>query len=163
MVVDTTKGRRVSRSTQSVAVHAPCLHQHGLVELVANRDLWQSDHAHLHLVTPSHFIRTHCDRGTFTVDHKNSNNHNSAHASNFTPISLLYLVLLALNYAIIPCLSGQYVHASTNKRLLALVKEVAKMGLGIGGWILISLTSVAKRSCLSSFGYTFTCYSHPLQ
>ena len=59
-------------------------------------------------------------------------------AAALAPASLLYLVLLALNYAVMPRLSRRYVHPRTNKRSVALAEEVVKMGLGLGGWILTS-------------------------
>ena len=56
--------------------------------------------------------------GTFSVyssamklSHKNS---------DLTPLSILYLLLLALNYAIMPRLSRRFIHPKTNKRSVAL-------------------------------------------
>lgn len=87
--------------------------------------------------------------GTFSVYSsaiKISNNNNSANAIQFTPISILYLILLALNYAIMPRLSKRYIHPSTNKQSVALVEEVVKMSLGMGGWILTSYVTASNSN-----------------
>ncbi|EED90479.1 predicted protein, partial [Thalassiosira pseudonana CCMP1335] len=47
------------------------------------------------------------------------------------PLSMLYLLLLALNYAIMPRLSKRYIHPETNKQSIALVEEIVKMSLTI--------------------------------
>lgn len=75
-----------------------------------------------------------------------SNNNNSAAAAEFTPVSILYLILLALNYAIMPRLSKRYIHPSTNKQSVALVEEVVKMSLGMGGWILTSYFTASENN-----------------
>ncbi|KAL7522768.1 hypothetical protein ACHAWX_007471 [Stephanocyclus meneghinianus] len=49
---------------------------------------------------------------------------------------MLYLLLLALNYAIMPRLSKRYIHPNVDKRSVALAEEVVKMTFGLGGWIL---------------------------
>lgn len=63
------------------------------------------------------------------------------HTSNvsLTPISIMYLLLLAMNYAIVPRLSKRYVHPRTNKRSVALVEEVVKMTMGWGGFVAASM------------------------
>ena len=74
--------------------------------------------------------------GTFSVyssamklSHKNS---------DLTPLSILYLLLLALNHAIMPRLSRRFIHPKTNKRSVALAEELVKMTLGLGGWWVMS-------------------------
>lgn len=79
--------------------------------------------------------------GTFTVYSsaiRTSNN------DALTPSSIAYLILLALNYAIVPRLSRRYVHPGTNKRSVALAEEAVKMGLGMGGWIISSYATAAS-------------------
>jgi UDP-sugar transporter A1/2/3 len=51
---------------------------------------------------------------------------------------VLYLVLLALNYAVMPRLAGRYVHPKTNGKSIALAEEIVKMGLGAAGWVVSS-------------------------
>ena len=60
--------------------------------------------------------------------------HNSSR--QFTPVSLMYLLLLAFNYAIMPRLSKKYIHPKIDKRSVALAEEVVKMGIGFAGWII---------------------------
>jgi UDP-sugar transporter A1/2/3 len=57
-------------------------------------------------------------------------------SSTLTPVSVMYIFLLALNYSIMPRLSKKYVSPKTNKESVALVEEVVKMSMGIGGFIL---------------------------
>lgn len=64
--------------------------------------------------------------------------HNST-TDAFTPLSMLYLLLLALNYAIMPRLSKRYIHPETNKQSVALIEEIVKMSLSAGGWFLTSM------------------------
>lgn len=81
--------------------------------------------------------------GTFTVYSsaiRTSNN------DALTPLSIAYLILLALNYAVVPRLSKRYVHPETNKRSVALAEEAVKMGLGMGGWIISSYASAAASA-----------------
>lgn len=63
--------------------------------------------------------------------------------TDFTPMSVLYLFLLALNYAIMPRLSKRYIHPNTNKQSVALAEEVVKMSLGMGGWIISSYVTAS--------------------
>ncbi len=67
----------------------------------------------------------------------------------FTPLSMMYLLLLALNYAITPRLSKRYIHPSTNKQSVAMIEEVVKMTLGLGGWILTSRADAVASPSLS--------------
>lgn len=62
----------------------------------------------------------------------------------FTPISLMYLLLLALNYAVMPRLSKRYIHPEMDKGSVALAEEVVKMGIGIGGWIMTNWATVCN-------------------
>ena len=73
-----------------------------------------------------------------------SNSNNSVKDTEFTPLSTLYLILLALNYAIMPRLSKRYIHPSTNKQSVALAEEVVKMSLGVGGWIFTSYVAASN-------------------
>jgi UDP-sugar transporter A1/2/3 len=57
-------------------------------------------------------------------------------STTLTPLSVLYLFLLALNYSIMPRISKKYVSPKTNKESVALVEEVVKMSMGIGGFLL---------------------------
>ena len=111
--------------------------------------------------------------GTFSVftsaiqkstSSSNNNIHNAQ--QQFTPVSIMYLLLLALNYAIMPRLSKRYIHPNTNKQSVALVEEVLKMGLGIGGWVLSGYTltkhvmeSTSTSSSSSSTSTTTTTMS----
>mmetsp|Transcript_10197 Transcript_10197/g.18637 ORF Transcript_10197/g.18637 Transcript_10197/m.18637 type:complete len:357 (-) Transcript_10197:208-1278(-) len=45
-----------------------------------------------------------------------------------------------------PRLSKRYIHPSTNKRSVALVEEVVKMSLGMGGWILTSYVAASNSN-----------------
>jgi UDP-sugar transporter A1/2/3 len=56
-------------------------------------------------------------------------------SSTLTPLSLLYLFLLALNYSIMPRISKKCIHPQTNKRSLALIEEMVKLCMGIGGFL----------------------------
>lgn len=69
---------------------------------------------------------------------------------SFTPISMMYLLLLALNYALMPRLSNRYIHPSTDKQSVALAEEVIKMTLGLGGWILTSRAEAGAAVASSS-------------
>ena len=82
-----------------------------------------------------------------------SNNIHSAQ-QQFTPASILYLLLLALNYAIMPRLSKRYIHPNANKRSVALVEEVVKMSLGLGGWILTGYASTKNMEATSASSTT---------
>eukprot|EP00985_Skeletonema_marinoi_P006491 scaffold2811_cov126-Skeletonema_marinoi.AAC.1 len=92
--------------------------------------------------------------GTFSVYSsaiKLSAASNSIHsAQQFTPASILYLLLLALNYAIMPRLSKRYIHPNANKRSVALVEEVVKMSLGLGGWVLSGYASTKSMESTSA-------------
>jgi UDP-sugar transporter A1/2/3 len=59
-------------------------------------------------------------------------------SSTLTPLSVLYLFLLALNYSIMPRLSKTHIHPSTNKQSLALVEECVKLFMGLGGFLLFT-------------------------
>ena len=86
--------------------------------------------------------------GTFSVyssamkvSHKNS---------DLTPLSILYLLLLALNYAIMPRLSRRFIHPKTNKRSVALAEELVKMTLGLGGWVMSSYVAASDLESTTS-------------
>jgi UDP-sugar transporter A1/2/3 len=83
--------------------------------------------------------------GTYTVYSSALHHSNNIH---LTPQSLLYLLLLAFNYAIMPRLSKKYIHPQTNKQSVALVEELVKMGLGLGGWIVTAYCHAANKSLL---------------
>eukprot|EP00986_Skeletonema_menzelii_P001371 scaffold366_cov153-Skeletonema_menzelii.AAC.33 len=91
-----------------------------------------------------------------------SNNIHSV--QQFTPSSILYLLLLALNYAIMPRLSKRYIHPNANKRSVALVEEVIKMSLGLGGWILTGYASTKNMEATCAFTTTSSssCFSTTL-
>ncbi|KAL7500335.1 hypothetical protein ACHAWT_010501 [Skeletonema menzelii] len=91
-----------------------------------------------------------------------SNNIHSV--QQFTPSSILYLLLLALNYAIMPRLSKRYIHPNANKRSVALVEEVVKMSLGLGGWILTGYASTKNMEATCAFTTTSSssCFSTTL-
>jgi len=94
--------------------------------------------------------------GTFSVYSsaiKLSAASNNILSSQFSPASTLYLLLLALNYAIMPRLSKRYIHPNTNKRSVALVEEVVKMSLGFFGWI---LSGYAAANSLDSTSTTLS-------
>jgi len=69
-------------------------------------------------------------------------------STTLTPLSVFYLVLLALNYSVMPRISKKYVSPKTNKESVALVEEVVKMSMGIGGFILtecaMGVTSISS-------------------
>ena len=69
-----------------------------------------------------------------------------SHNTDFTPLSILYLLLLALNYAIMPRLSKRYIHPQTNKQSVALAEEIVKMSLGLGGWVMTSYVTATNDS-----------------
>lgn len=90
---------------------------------------------------------------------------NNIHSAQFTPASILYLLLLALNYAIMPRLSKRYIHPNANKRSVALVEEVVKMSLGLGGWVLTGYASTKniKATSATSFSTTMSVLQEQLQ
>lgn len=45
-----------------------------------------------------------------------------------------------------PRLSKKYIHPQTNKQSVALVEEIVKMGLGVGGWIVTAYCNAAAAS-----------------
>ncbi len=67
-------------------------------------------------------------------------------STTLTPISVLYLVLLALNYSIMPRITKKYVSPKTNKESVALVEEVVKMSMGIGGFILSECATTSSTT-----------------
>lgn len=72
-------------------------------------------------------------------------------SSTLTPLSVIYLVLLALNYSIMPRISKKYVHPKTNKQSLALVEEVVKLSMGVAGFLITdNLSSLQKWTLQSS-------------
>ncbi len=81
-----------------------------------------------------------------------SNNIHSV--QQFSPASILYLLLLALNYAIMPRLSKRYIHPNANPRSVALVEEVVKMTLGLGGWVLTGYSSAKSIESTSATAVT---------
>lgn len=77
-----------------------------------------------------------------------------SHASStLTPLSVLYLLLLAINYSIMPRISKKYVSPKTNKESVALVEEVVKMSMGITGFL---LTECSFNSGATAAGVTAT-------
>ena len=87
-----------------------------------------------------------------------------SHNTDFTPLSMLYLFLLALNYAIMPRLSKRYIHPQTNKQSVALAEEIVKMSLGLGGWIMTSyVTANNDNNNLDTSLTTTTILSQELQ
>ena len=80
----------------------------------------------------------------------------SIHSAQFTSASILYLLLLALNYAIMPRLSKRYIHPNANKRSVALVEEVVKMSLGLGGWMLTGYASTKNIEATSATSFSTT-------
>jgi UDP-sugar transporter A1/2/3 len=77
-----------------------------------------------------------------------------------------------------PRLSKKYIHPQTNKQSVALVEEIVKMGLGVGGWIVTTYCNAAAattsnesllvapsplQSFSSNFAATVTLLSHQLQ
>ena len=85
---------------------------------------------------------------------------NNASSLQFTPVSFVYLLLLALNYAVMPRLSKRYIHPQVTKRSVALAEEVVKMSIGIGGWIITNWETVCNsnhdQSCLVDYGMSST-------
>lgn len=68
-----------------------------------------------------------------------------AHSSStLTPTGTIYLLLLALNYSIMPRLSKKFIHPKTNKTSLALVEEMIKFSMGIGGFLITDSWSSIK-------------------
>jgi UDP-sugar transporter A1/2/3 len=68
-----------------------------------------------------------------------------AHSSStLTPTGTIYLLLLALNYSIMPRLSKKFIHSKTNKTSLALVEEMIKFSMGIGGFLITDSWSSIK-------------------
>mmetsp|Transcript_14348 Transcript_14348/g.20359 ORF Transcript_14348/g.20359 Transcript_14348/m.20359 type:complete len:446 (-) Transcript_14348:92-1429(-) len=92
--------------------------------------------------------------GTFSVYSSaiqlSASSNNLHSIQQFTPASILYLLLLALNYAIMPRLSKRYIHPNANKRSVALVEEVVKMSLGLGGWVLTGYASAKNIESTSA-------------
>ena len=73
--------------------------------------------------------------------------------STLTPISALYLVLLAMQYSIMPRISKKYVDKRTNKESLAVVEEGVKMAMGVAGFLLTDnqkVLTLTKNWTLSS-------------
>jgi UDP-sugar transporter A1/2/3 len=68
----------------------------------------------------------------------------SNHDADFTPMSVVYLMLLALNYAVMPRLTKRFVHPLTTGRSVALAEEVIKMGLAAVGWVVTSKRSASS-------------------
>lgn len=81
--------------------------------------------------------------GTVAVYSSALNNHEPSQRQ-FAPISIVYLLLLALNYAIMPRLSKRFIHPQVDKRSVALTEEIVKMGMGIGGWIITYWASICS-------------------
>ncbi|GFH53027.1 hypothetical protein CTEN210_09503 [Chaetoceros tenuissimus] len=94
-------------------------------------------------------------------------------SSTLSPTGTMYLVLLALNYSIMPRISKKFIHPKTNKRSLALVEEMVKFAIGIGGVFLTganikgwTLCSTLIAAGLPSFLYalqgicTYTSYQN---
>jgi len=88
---------------------------------------------------------------------------NLSHNTDFTPLSILYLLLLALNYAIMPRLSKRYIHPQTNKQSVALAEEIVKMSLGLGGWIMTSYVTANNDNNLDTSSTTTSILSQELQ
>ena len=86
-----------------------------------------------------------------------------SHNADFTPLSMLYLLLLALNYAIMPRLSKRYIHPQTNKQSVALAEEIVKMSLGLGGWIMTSYVTANNDSNNLDTATTTSLLSQELQ
>ena len=79
-----------------------------------------------------------------------------SHNTDFTPLSMLYLFLLALNYAIMPRLSKRYIHPQTNKQSVALAEEIVKMSLGLGGWVMTSYVTANNDNNLDTSSSSLT-------
>ena len=71
-------------------------------------------------------------------------------SSTLTPLSVVYLFLLALNYSIMPRISKKFVHPKTNKKSLALVEEMVKFSMGVGGFLITDNFSSLKKWTLQS-------------
>ena len=74
-------------------------------------------------------------------------------SSTLTPLSLVYLVMLAMQYSIMPRISKKYVDKRTNKESLAVVEEGVKMAMGVAGFLLTEngkVMTLAKNWTLSS-------------
>jgi|AntRauTorckE5430_2_1112549.scaffolds.fasta_scaffold09314_2 UDP-sugar transporter A1/2/3 len=71
-------------------------------------------------------------------------------SSTLTPLSVVYLFLLALNYSIMPRISKKCVHPKANKKSLALVEEMVKLSMGIGGFLITDNLSSIKNWTLQS-------------
>lgn len=56
-------------------------------------------------------------------------------SSTLSPLSALYLLLLALQYAIMPRLSKKFIHPKTNSNTIALTEELFKFAMGIVGFV----------------------------
>lgn len=55
-------------------------------------------------------------------------------SSTLTPISVCYLLLLAINYSIMPRISKKYFDKRISKESIALVEEVTKFSMGVAGF-----------------------------
>jgi len=87
-----------------------------------------------------------------------------SHNTDFTPLSMMYLFLLALNYAIMPRLSKRYINPQTNKQSVALAEEIVKMSLGLGGWVMTSyVTANNDNNSLDTSLSTTSILSQELQ
>lgn len=71
-------------------------------------------------------------------------------SSTLTPVSVLYLLLLALNYSIMPRISKKYIPPKVNKKSVALVEEVVKLSMGIGGFLLTDNVESLKHWTINS-------------
>lgn len=84
-------------------------------------------------------------------------------SSTLTPISVLYLVLLALNYSIMPRLSKRCFHPKTNKKSIALVEELLKLVMGVGGFLMTdtinSLNKWTLKSSIIAAGFPSMLYA----
>ena len=70
-------------------------------------------------------------------------------SSTLTPLSVLYMLLLAIQYAIQPKWSKQYISPSTSKQSVALVEELVKTTMAAG--LLLTYASPTTRSVFSSW------------
>ena len=52
-------------------------------------------------------------------------------SSTITPISLLYMFLLALQYSIQPSISKKYIDKRAKQESISIVEEVVKMSMGL--------------------------------
>jgi len=71
-------------------------------------------------------------------------------SSTLTHASVIYLLLLALNYSIMPRISKKYIPPKVNKKSVALVEEVVKLSIGIGGFLLTDNIESLKHWTLNS-------------